>query len=483
MRQQAALVTAALNSVPTRKRIELQQKLASLRWEFEKWRARTEENQELQKHHTQVRAVTGILEMLAGAVDEALKGTLPDDRVLAESVTIELRILELHRMWEFFRSKLALRYVPWFEDYLLAADEFAWACYEPCLRFANREIGREPPLVFLNGGSSPFTVPRGAAYAAEDVPGETMRTEQFEEALQRIPIPVIGIPWFQVKHLPDALVIGHEVGHDVERDLNLAPALASLLDATLAADTVPDERRRAWHAWTREVFADVYGVLAGGPAFVEVVIDFLVGDPSAIAREWQGDPSWGLYPTSTLRVLLACAVLEQCGFAGDTVGPLRSRWTALYDRHALTEFEPDVPRVARALVNGPYAELRDKPLTELLSFSPSDYAAASKAADRAGRGRDLSTTDVRKLIAAARIAYDTEPETYLAKDVAQRVVTKIRAAQKAGTRRRLKTLDAQIDRAARDRSAAAQLLGLMEAAHGGGQETNGGGADEQALEG
>jgi hypothetical protein len=472
-----------LISVAARKRIELQQKLASLRWEFEEWRARSEETQELEKHHTQVRAVTGILEALAEPVDQALEDTAQGDRVLAESVSTELTILELHRIWEFFRSKLALRYVPWFEDYLVVADEFAWSCYAPCLQFVKAEVGREPPLVFFNGGSSPFTVPRGGAYAAEDVPGEMMRKEEFERALRCIPIPVIGIPWFQVKHLPDALVIGHEVGHDVEHDLHLAPTIASLLEAAFDTKAVPNHRRRAWQAWTEEVFADLYGVLAAGPAFVEALIDFLVGDPRSVATEWKSDPNWGSYPTRALRVLLACAILEERGFDQGTVGPLRKRWTNIYDRHALDEFECDVPLVVAALVGGFYPELGGKPLAALLSFPPSHHDSATEAAKQAGREREPATDDVRKLVAAARIAYDTDPETYVEKEVTQVIVAKIRTAQRAGTRAKVEALDTRIDRDSRDRSAAMHVLELIKAAQERGPgTTDGGGADGQALE-
>jgi hypothetical protein len=471
-----------LISVASRKRIELQQKLASLRWEFDEWRARSEETQELEKHHTQVRAVTRILEELAGPVDQALENAAQGDHVLAESISTELTILELHRIWEFFRSKLALRYVPWFENYLLAADEFAWSCYAPCLQFTQAEVGKEPPLVFLNGGSSPFTVPRGGAYAAENVPGESMRTKEFEQALRCIPIPVIGIPWFQVKHLPDALVIGHEVGHDVKQDLGLAPTLASLLEKAFDTNSVPDRRRRAWHAWTEEVFADLYGVLAGGPAFVAALIDFLVGDPRLVATEWKTDSNWGSYPTRALRVLLACAALEQCGFDEETVGSLRKRWTDVYDRHALTEFEDDVPLVACALVKGPYQALGGKPLTALLSFPPQHYDTAMDAAKQAARESEPATNDPRKLVAAARIAYDTDPGTYVEKDVAQTIVAKIRAAREAGTRTWAEARDARIDRASRDSSAAAQVLELIKTAQERGRETDGGGADEQTLE-
>ena len=47
-------------------------------------------------------------------------------------------ILDVHRIWEFFRSKLSQRYVDWFRPFLIAADEFVWDCYTPVRR------GRSP---------------------------------------------------------------------------------------------------------------------------------------------------------------------------------------------------------------------------------------------------------------------------------------------------------------------------------------------------
>jgi hypothetical protein len=67
-----------------------------------------------------------------------------------------------------------------FQDYLYAADELAWACYEPAQRkvvpeHVPTEQVKEPPLVFFNGGASPFVSSREQSYEAEAVPPKVAR--------------------------------------------------------------------------------------------------------------------------------------------------------------------------------------------------------------------------------------------------------------------------------------------------------------------
>lgn len=76
--------------------------------------------------------------------------------ILSQARELELDILEVHRIWEFFRSKLVLRSIDWFNPYLVAADEFAWACYEVAQKnlkegHITKNERKEPPLVFFNG--------------------------------------------------------------------------------------------------------------------------------------------------------------------------------------------------------------------------------------------------------------------------------------------------------------------------------------------
>ena len=68
--------------------------------------------------------------------------------------------------------------------------------------------------MFLNGGISPFAISRGKAFQAEEVIGQAFPEDRrLRMYLRQIPVSVIGVPWFQVCHLPDILVLAHETGH------------------------------------------------------------------------------------------------------------------------------------------------------------------------------------------------------------------------------------------------------------------------------
>ena len=78
---------------------------------------------------------------------------------------------------------------------------------------------------------------------------------------QRLPVPVVGVPWFQLYHLPDALVIGHEVGHLVERDTGLTATIQELVERAVTEARMDPGCVAAWRGWAAEAFADVYGTL------------------------------------------------------------------------------------------------------------------------------------------------------------------------------------------------------------------------------
>ena len=116
---------------------------------------------------------------------------------------------------EYFRGKLGQRCDPILRPYLQYADELAWACYSPIQEMvfpdAKNPSMKEPPLVYLNGGISPFALARVDRFTAEEVAGEPL-DESWEAVTRRLPVPVIGIPWYQIERIFDALAIVHEVG-------------------------------------------------------------------------------------------------------------------------------------------------------------------------------------------------------------------------------------------------------------------------------
>jgi hypothetical protein len=292
-------------SLPERKLVELTQKLSGLDAEFGYWLNQSEAGCIFEKNHTQIRAVVAPLQRLrtqiSNRLDQAAKGP---ETLIARGQGVEKMILATRRIWEFFRSKLAQRLEEQLAPYLAAADEYAWACYRPAQEQASLDWGnlhrKEPPLVFCNGGLSPFALPRDRPFEAEDVPNENLSGPELRRVLDRLPVAVMGVPWFQVHHLPDALVIGHEVGHAVEEDFGLARQIEGLWTAAL--ERIDAAHRAAWTDWRAELVADFYGGLCAGPAYVGAPMDFLTGDRTVVEGESRISPNWGLYPTAYLRM-------------------------------------------------------------------------------------------------------------------------------------------------------------------------------------
>jgi hypothetical protein len=364
----------------------------------------------------------------------------------------ELNILELYPIWDYFRSKLALRRSEErFEKYLAAADEFAWACYRPARDRAlqARDKARKgrassplfppdkfkgPPLVFLNSGWSTFTVPRDFAFQTGLAPAGCLSASDFAAVTRALPIPIIGVPWFQIEHLPEALAIGHEVGHDVEQDFDLALPLKTALLKALEAGQVAAHRQEAWLAWLSEVFADVYGNLAAGPAYTGCLADVLAGDPKLIEQESLPYLNrWGSYPTSTLRLLLNVEVLKQHGFPEESTRR-KEAWLNAYPNHAMTAFEPDIPIVVKAVLQTRFPQWKEATLPEVLPFSPRDHKDAGEVAKKVLVPENLTQKDVRKLFAAARLAFEKDPDAYNAQQAQKQILDRVLAVREPGER-------------------------------------------------
>jgi hypothetical protein len=416
-----------------RRRAELQAKLASVEAEFKRWCGVSERDQPLRKHHSQIRRVTRALDALRSRIAQDVEVAAGDD-VLAQARRIERSILELHRLWDYFRSKLALRSVTWFQQPLYAVDELAWACYQP-LQLAvarGRPTGlKEPPLSFFNGGWSPFAAGRGRVYEPERVEGALLSMTSARDAIRKLPIPVVGIPWYLAEHLPDSPVVCHEIGHVAEQDFGLTEAI----EAALNGAAVPAERRPAWRSWRSEVFADVYGCLGAGPAFVSALMGFLTDNPVVIAAQQLAAPGWGKYPTTDLRMAFNFEVLRLMKLDA-SAGALERQWSTYYGGDRMSAFRADLEPVAEALLRTPLAPLGDGvALADVLRF---DQVAQSGAE---GQAHDLlakktpDPTDARRLHAAVRLAFDADPKLFAAQGAAARALGAMWNAQDDGVRR------------------------------------------------
>jgi hypothetical protein len=197
---------------------ELGERLKALDDEIEAWKQNTESNAGYPRHHSQINAFAEMLRHVRGGLE-------PKQKPLKDLLDARERskvVLGMFRIWEFLRGKLAQRREPRFSSFLWLADEFASLWCKPIF-----DAGlKEPLLVYLNGGYSPFTLTRWEQFQAESVPEELIHDRPLLEAMESLPFPIIGIPWYHIRNLADLPVIGHEVGHSVEADLHLTQAIA-----------------------------------------------------------------------------------------------------------------------------------------------------------------------------------------------------------------------------------------------------------------
>jgi hypothetical protein len=400
-----------------RKREEITAKLESLRTDLEHWSSRSEERSPLEKHHSQIRRLERDFLPVAGRLVAEAKV----DTVAERWRLLERAAQDLLSVWGYFRDKLALRLVPDYSRYLAAADDFAWACYRPALLAAeggkvDRAAVREPALTCLEDVGSPFSIVRGSSYEGElsAAPGLSASSRGL---LRRLPVPIIALPWFQLQHLPDALVIAHEVGHHVFNDLGMAEEVGQALRVAPGA---------ARSAWAEEMFCDVFGTVRAGSAFVMSLADFLrVADVTA-------DASDNYPPTSTrLAVCLAALELDDIGSV-DVAHTLRTNWAA-EGLHIPTDAAATAASVAKTMATTRFTNL-GATLVELEAFTAGLELHKDEDATELLALRSTKTRDVRVLLAAAATAFVSKPEIYRTREVGNSVLEAAQSIREPGVR-------------------------------------------------
>jgi hypothetical protein len=419
--------------LPKLRRSELNARLAGIVTELDYWKQQTQPGARFERHWSQVQR----LAIVVGAPINALKRELAemDDDVdlLAQAEQLEKNVLALHSIWEVFRGKLLLREDDLLKTVLPAFDDLAWACYQPAM-ICFAHVRKEPPLLYFTTLWSPFAQSRDTSFQNEvRASGGALIQDEFLAILKSLPVPLIGLPWYHAAHIPGAIVISHEVGHIVERDFALTPAIQSALAGASLAEPA------AWSCWASEVFADIYGCLGMGPAFVGAMMDLLASG-LAVVHEEKPNPN-GKYPTRSMRVSLMLQVLQAIAL-DDEAQRLDATWQATYGPRLIpTGYEADIPKVVASLLRGPYRAINGTTiaLNDVLNF-PQDFLQKAKdIADDAANGREnkLRTyRETRCFFAAARYLHENPPAGPINNATYQRLVEAIVMKGEGETRMR-----------------------------------------------
>jgi hypothetical protein len=331
----------------------------------------------------------------------------------ATALLLVREIIRSHRVWDFFRDKLELRFSPTFKDVLWVADTIAWDCYRPVMdRAVQAQIVpeaevREPPLSYLTAEFSPATWLRGTR------PNDG---RNYQLGTSRLPIPVIELPWDHMGNLWELVSLHHEVGHDIEGDLKLRGALLLNLQNVLRPAGVPQQRINVWQSWVGETFADLVAIQQGGPSFTMGLAHLLLLPADMVTTYDPEDP----HPTHYVRVLMNAAYARTL-VSGDSPAEkaaaariekdatsIEEAWKILYGEiDVWAPFVGDLHVVFQALMDTPISVLKETPVRALVPFTAADDLRIRAASDYLLSGQNApgpQTIAPRHCVSAARLA-------------------------------------------------------------------------------
>jgi hypothetical protein len=333
------------------------------------------------------------------AIAQARKDPNEDnlERLLSRKDAVSRRVLYVEGIWDFYFDLFVQR-LSAFGERLRAVDRIAANCYED-LYLALGTARPTPtllPFSYANSGFGPLTYRRG-------VPLPRLRNHPNL-------FPLVVLPQHRLDAVWALSSVLHETAHNLQADLGLWDVLPQMIFTRLTGEgRLPTQVATVWARWHKEITADLFAVVLGGPATVESLMD-VVGRsrPSTIRFA-----AAGVHPTPVLRVPINLALLRRLGFArlADDLG---AAWKRLYPRvtphdvpeHLLSTFGRAAELTVDVIAFTPHPQLAGKSLAQLVEFGPGQQTLVDQAAALLASGQDAGTVPPRLMISAARRALD-----------------------------------------------------------------------------
>jgi len=302
----------------------------------------------------------------------------------------------IEKVWDFYFELFGQRqsrFAPW----LLSCDRIALDCYQTA--FLNigiaKSIPAPPPFSYMRTGMSPATFRRSVRLS--------------KLGLQLNPFPLIQLPYHRLMNPWTLGAILHEVSHNLQNDLGIEHAVPHAIYTRLVAEGIPPSVAQVWRGWNREIFADMCGLLLGGPPIVASLMDVVGRSPENTLTYSHGAP----HPTPWLRTFLSCELLRRMGFVDEGADYARA-WRRLYPdpregtipKAVLDTAKEAIAVVVDAICYRKYEQLGQKSLSEVFRFAPKEQRIVEEASRRLAAGVDPGVVPERFLIGAARVAID-----------------------------------------------------------------------------
>ena len=302
----------------------------------------------------------------------------------------------IEKIWSFFFTLFSQRQSQ-YADWLLAADRIALDCYQAVYTGLGkaRSIPTPPPLSFMETEATPSTFRRGVRLS---------RLGQLQN-----PFPIVQLPYHRLINAWTLGAIHHEVSHNIQSDLNLWREVPRQIMARLTSSGIDRASARTWARWHKEIWADLSGLLLGGPACVASLMDVVAGSASTTL----GFSAAGVHPTPYLRVLISLELMKRMGFPRQAEEYHRL-WVGMYPNPQNGNIPPAMlqsfPQANELVVDTicfqPYRQTGQKSLADVIGFKPGHQQMIEEAAGRLAAGTDPGILPARYLVGATRWAVD-----------------------------------------------------------------------------
>jgi hypothetical protein len=343
-----------------------------------------------------VRQTRGVIRASAAAASEPSSARLDQAVILKDRAHRHVQAVE--RVWDFYFELFGQRQGQ-YAEWLLGCDRIGLDCY----RYAYLGLGvaksipAPPPFAYMRTGFSPATFRRGVAL--------TRLGKQLN------PFPLIQLPYHRLVNPWTLGAVLHEVSHNFQNEMGLDRAVPRALALRLLNAGCPRPVAQTWTRWNREIFADMSGLLLGGPAVIGSLMDVVGRSPAATLSF---NPQ-GVHPTPYLRTLLSVELLQRMGFP-DQAKQYRAAWTRLYPdprrgtfpSAMLKDAQSVMALVVDTICYRPFKALGNRSLAQVIRFEPKEQVMIEEAARRLASGNDPGIIPERFLIGATRFALENK---------------------------------------------------------------------------
>jgi hypothetical protein len=319
------------------------------------------------------------------------------ERVLSRKDAVSRRVLYVEGIWDFYFDLFVQR-LSAFGERLRAVDRIGANCYEDL--YLGLGTARPTPTLlpfsYANSGFGPLTYRRG-------VPLPRLRNHPNL-------FPLVVLPQHRLDAVWALSSVLHETAHNLQADLGLWDVLPKMIFTRLTGDgRLPPQVATIWARWHKEIAADLFALVLGGPAAVESLMD-VVGRSRPATMKFVAA---GVHPTPVLRVPINLALLRRLGFKR-LAGDLGAAWKLLYPlvtprdvpESLLGTFDRAAELTVDVIAFTQHPQLAGKSLVQLVEFGPGQQALVDQAAALLASGQDVGTVPPRLMISAARRALD-----------------------------------------------------------------------------